>query len=217
MRATRWRQVAGLLDTKDGGVYVFAGQDTANPPVPDPDAILHPASIPRSAARSARFPANGAAATTAATLAIASSNAAGTSPFSAYLSQPAALSAALDGRDRRRHARCRPACWQAPTPTSLSTGHIDHRLLHARPDARAGDAGLAVQRAGDDPGFAALVQDTATSLNGAVTRAGGDAGVMGDRQAGADQHSRPTCPRRDGADHRFPRRRTSTWRRRCRG
>ena len=30
-------QVAGLLDTQDGGVYVFAGQDTANPPVPDPD------------------------------------------------------------------------------------------------------------------------------------------------------------------------------------
>ena len=29
-------QVAGLLDTQDGGVYVFAGQDTANPPVPDP-------------------------------------------------------------------------------------------------------------------------------------------------------------------------------------
>ena len=33
------RQVAGLLDTQDGGVYVFAGQDTGNPPVPDPDQI----------------------------------------------------------------------------------------------------------------------------------------------------------------------------------
>ena len=33
------RQVAGLLDTQDGGVYVFAGQDTGNPPVPDPDHI----------------------------------------------------------------------------------------------------------------------------------------------------------------------------------
>ena len=33
-------QVANLLDTQDGGVYVFAGQDTGNPPVPDPDNIL---------------------------------------------------------------------------------------------------------------------------------------------------------------------------------
>ena len=29
-------QVASALNTQDGGVYVFAGQDTANPPVPDP-------------------------------------------------------------------------------------------------------------------------------------------------------------------------------------
>ena len=28
-------QVASALNTQDGGVYVFAGQDTANPPVPD--------------------------------------------------------------------------------------------------------------------------------------------------------------------------------------
>ena len=27
-------QVASALNTQDGGVYVFAGQDTANPPVP---------------------------------------------------------------------------------------------------------------------------------------------------------------------------------------
>ena len=33
-------QVASQLDTQNGGVYVFAGQDTANPPVPDPDKIL---------------------------------------------------------------------------------------------------------------------------------------------------------------------------------
>src|SRR4051812_8783492 len=33
-------EVAGLLDTQDGGAYVFAGQDAANAPVPDPDDIL---------------------------------------------------------------------------------------------------------------------------------------------------------------------------------
>ncbi|HET6197159.1 MAG TPA: hypothetical protein VFE12_15460, partial [Acetobacteraceae bacterium] len=34
-------QVVDLLDTQDAGVYVFAGQDTANPPIPDPGSILN--------------------------------------------------------------------------------------------------------------------------------------------------------------------------------
>ena len=33
-------QVAQLLNTKSGDTYVFAGQDTANPPVPDTDATV---------------------------------------------------------------------------------------------------------------------------------------------------------------------------------
>ncbi len=35
---TALEQVAGLLNSKVGDTYVFAGQDTANPPVPDPSA-----------------------------------------------------------------------------------------------------------------------------------------------------------------------------------
>jgi len=38
------QQVAGLLDTQVGGSYVFAGQDTANPPVPTPTAFSRPVS-----------------------------------------------------------------------------------------------------------------------------------------------------------------------------
>jgi flagellin-like hook-associated protein FlgL len=34
------RQVADLLNTKNGNVYVFGGQDSANPPVPESDTIL---------------------------------------------------------------------------------------------------------------------------------------------------------------------------------
>jgi flagellar hook-associated protein 3 FlgL len=36
----------------------------------------------------------------------------------------------------------------------------------------------------NDPNFAALVQDTRTSLNGAITAMATDVGVMGDRQSG---------------------------------
>jgi flagellar hook-associated protein 3 FlgL len=31
------QQLAGLLDTTDGSTYVFAGTDSSNPPIPDPD------------------------------------------------------------------------------------------------------------------------------------------------------------------------------------
>ena len=78
------RRSADLLDTQDGGVYVFAGQDTANPPVPNPaNASLHSGLLHADQLRpSASLRPTGPAATAAATLAIARSNAAGTSPFS---------------------------------------------------------------------------------------------------------------------------------------
>jgi flagellar hook-associated protein 3 FlgL len=35
------QEVAGLLDSQDGNTYVFGGEDSTNPPVPDPDNILN--------------------------------------------------------------------------------------------------------------------------------------------------------------------------------
>src|SRR5262249_38905312 len=89
------RQMANLLDATDAGRYVFAGQDSANPPVPDPNAITSSGFYTQIQAAVAGLAGNGAAATIAATLATASSNATGTSPFSAALSQPAS---ALSGQ-----------------------------------------------------------------------------------------------------------------------
>ena len=80
-------QVAELLDTQDGNTYVFAGQDTTNPPVPDPDSILSSGFYTQIAAQVDALGTQGAAATIANTLSIAGSDTTGTSPFSAYLSQ----------------------------------------------------------------------------------------------------------------------------------
>jgi flagellar hook-associated protein 3 FlgL len=116
------RQVAGLLDTKDGDNYVFAGQDSGNPPVPNPDDVLSSGFYTQIAAAVGQLGANGASATAAATLATASSNAAGTSPFSAALSQPAAaLSAQRSvvpiGEANRRSSGCWPVPMRAlPRP-----------------------------------------------------------------------------------------------------
>ena len=84
-------QVAGLLDTQDAGVYVFAGQDTGNPPVPNPNNILtlgFYTQINSSVSAFNGVAPNGAARSQTLPLRCATSNAAGTSPFSIYLSQP---------------------------------------------------------------------------------------------------------------------------------
>ena len=99
-------QMASQLNTQIGGVYVFAGQDTANPPVPDPANILTSGFYTQIKTAVAGLAANGAAATATATFDVAASDAAGTSPFSAYLSQ-------LQRRCGRSFRRCR---WARTTP-----------------------------------------------------------------------------------------------------
>ena len=111
-------QVASLLDTQDGGVYVFAGQDTANPPVPDPDNIANIAAFYTqiNAAVAGLAPPVQRGGTANATYAVATSNAAGTSPFSAYLSQLRRdCRPAPDGAGGPEPAARRSACWRAPT------------------------------------------------------------------------------------------------------
>ncbi len=81
--ASTLNQVAGLLDTKVGDVYVFAGQDSRNPPVPNPDSVTSSAFYAAIQAAVAGLTANGAAATQTQVLAAAAPGA--SSPFSATL------------------------------------------------------------------------------------------------------------------------------------
>ena len=80
--------VASLLDSQYGGVYVFAGEDSANPPVPDPMNIGSSGFFTQISGAVGALSVNGAAATAATTLQVAGVN--GTSPFSAYMSNPRA-------------------------------------------------------------------------------------------------------------------------------
>ena len=115
------RQVAGLLDTQDGGVYVFAGQDTANPPVPDPDRSSldrHPdglSSATIQAGRQPAWPPGHDAATGGAGHAWRRQHYTGVagppSPFSDYLSttDPPALPRCRWVRTPQRRRDCPPA------------------------------------------------------------------------------------------------------------
>ena len=178
------RRVAGLLDASFGDTYVFAGTDSARPPVPDPDGILASGFYTGINAAVANLAATGAAGTIGATLATAASNAAGVSPFSAQLSQPAA---ALVGE--------RPVVQVGPdqfvpvgvlasanadiaSTGSSTTGSYIRDIMRAL--ATLGSLTSAQIPAA---GFAALVQDVHDSLGGAITALNGDAGVLGDRTA----------------------------------
>ena len=76
-------EIAGLLDTKVGDTYIFAGQDSSNPPVPDPSTLSSSAFITAVQTAMAGLTANGAAAVQTQLLSIAAPGA--TSPFSATL------------------------------------------------------------------------------------------------------------------------------------
>ena len=176
------QQVADLLNTKDAGNYVFAGQDSGNPPVPSGDTILSSGFYTQINAAVSTLSSNGATATAAATLSIASSNAAGTSPFSAYLSQPVgAISATVVQTGQGGTVQTgllASANSVAVSSGTSTTGSYMRDLMRAL--ATLGS--LSSSQAGD-PGFASLVHDTGTSLNGVVGAMATDVGVLGNTQA----------------------------------
>ena len=180
---TALAQVAGLLDTKDGDSYVFAGQDSGNPPVPDPDQIASSGFATQIAAAVAGLGASGAPAAIAATLAVGQSNAAGTSPFSAALSQPAAGLAALRSSvstgDGQRQATGILASGNgaAASAGGSTTGSYTRDILRGL----ATLAGLSSAQLGT-PGFAAVVGDVRSGLGSAVAALNQDAGILGNQQ-----------------------------------
>ena len=177
--------VANLLNTQDGtGAYIFAGADSRNPPVPLAANITTSPFYQQISGAVAGLSANGAAATAASTLAIASSNAAGTTPFSAYLSQgagtpPQVQVGANDVQPTGLLANNNSAVVSLGGST---TGSYMRDLMRS-----LATIGSMSSTQGSDPGFATLVQDTRTSLSGAIDAMGVDVGVLGDRQAALTQ------------------------------
>jgi flagellar hook-associated protein 3 FlgL len=178
------QEVAGLLDTTNGNTYVFGGADSTNPPVPGPNQILSSGFYTQINTAVGNLATNGAAATTASVLATASSNAAGTSPFSAYMSQPAATLVAgapvvQVGQDQMVQVGLLASANSAvPSTGSSTTGSYMRDLM----SALATIGSLSSAQVGTS-GLQSLVQSTGASLQGAVSAMAGDAGVLGDTQA----------------------------------
>lgn len=177
------QQVANLLDTKIGDNYIFAGQDSANPPVPSPDTILSSGFYSQINTAIGGLAVSGAAATVAATLTIASSNAAGTSPFSISQSQPAStLQPQIPGVQISQTQRIPVGLLASANASVLSagastTGSYMRDLLRSL--ATIGSLNIGQSNAS---GFLALISDTNTSLGGAITAMASDAGNFGNAQ-----------------------------------
>ena len=170
------QQMASLLDTTDGGNYVFAGTDSSNPPVPDPEDITTSGFFTQIGTAVAGLSANGAAATAASTLQIASSDTAGTTPFSGPPGQVATLELG------------------ASAPVQVGVLANNNTLVTSTGPSTTGSymrdimRGLATlgnlsSTQANDPGFTALVQDTQSSLSGAITAIGQESGALGNIQS----------------------------------
>ena len=181
-------QLASLLDTQDAGVYVFAGQDTGNPPVPDPDHIADgTAGTFFGAIQSAVSQLGGQTAAQVAqtTLGVASFGG-GPSPFSAYLSanDPPALPTVQVGQNRTETtglSASHNGLIPQPAPDNVNfttTGSYMRDVLRAL----ATIGSLSSAQSGVS-GFQDLVQNTRTSLSGAIGAMAQDAGALGNAQS----------------------------------
>ena len=169
------QQVANLLDSTDGGTYVFAGTDSATPPVPNPDAITSSAFYTQIGTAVAGLAASGAAATAASTLAIAASNAPGTTPFAGGGAAP---TLDLGSAGTFQVGVLASANTLAVSGGSSTTGSYVRDILRGL----ATLSNLSSSQA-TASGFIPLVQDTQASLSGAISALAVEGGALGDIQS----------------------------------
>jgi flagellar hook-associated protein 3 FlgL len=177
---TALQQVAGLLDSSDAGQYIFSGQDTGNPPIPNPQNILNSGFYTQINAAVVALGTNGAAATAASTLAIASSNAPGTTPFSPTISS-ARTTVTIANNQTVQIGLLANANAQVTSTGTSTTGSYMRDLLRSL----ATLSSLSSSQV-NDTGFEALVADTQSSLSSAMTAMNNEEGILGDSQAQID-------------------------------
>jgi flagellar hook-associated protein 3 FlgL len=173
-------EIASLLDSTDGSTYVFAGTDSSNPPIPDPSDITSSSWYAQINAAVAALGTNGASATAASTLAIAESNAPGTTPFSAGLSTSPTVATLDTGDGQQVQVGLLANTNTLATSTGASTTGSYTRDLMRGLATLASLSSAQVNTAG----FTDLVADTRTSLQGAVTALATETGALGNIQSG---------------------------------
>lgn len=169
------KQVAGLLNTTNGDVYVFAGQDSATAPVPSGDAILSSSFFTQIQTAVGGLATNGAAATIAATMAAATSPA--STPYASTLgTQPPVVD--IGNGQFIATGIIAGVNSDAVQTGGSTTGSYTTDLMRAL--ATIGSMSSSQIDLGSD--FTSLIDDTRASLQGAISAMSTDSAMLGSRQ-----------------------------------
>jgi len=182
-------QVGNLLNSQQGGQYLFGGTDLANPPVPNAATIGTAGFATQIGAALATLGGGNAAAVMTSAVTAAASNVAGVTPFSAFLSNPAS------GLNEARRAV--PTADGLTLPYGISanrnaaatstgantTGSWARDLL----GGLAMLANMTPANAASQADFTQLVQGVTGWLKGASTAIGEEAGALGQTEAQMDK------------------------------
>ncbi len=174
-------QVADMLNSKDGTIYIFGGQNTAVPPITNANAIASSPFAAQIAAAVAGLTTNGASATASATLAIGQSNAAGTSPFAASLGANPALPQVALGNGTTATIGIAANSNGFVTSGSSGAGTTGSYMRDIL-TSLATVAALSPTTA-QASGYSNFIQSTTATLGSAIDMLNQDAGVLGNTQS----------------------------------
>ncbi|HQT88110.1 MAG TPA: flagellin [Acidiphilium sp.] len=176
-------QVANMLDTKDGNVYVFGGQNSSVPPIPNPNAINSSGFATQIAAAVTGLTTSGASATSATILAIGQSNAAGTTPFAPSLDANSALPQVALGNGTTAmigiaaNANGFVASSASGNGAGTTGSYMRDILTTIASVASLGTNSMS------SPAYTSFAQSTAATLGTAIDTLNQDAGVLGNTQS----------------------------------
>ena len=172
-------QVASLLDTTNGEGYVFSGQDSSNPPIADPDAITSSGMYTQINTAVNSLGTLGAAGVISAAVTSASSNASGTTPYSAYLSGGSVATSVQVGENQsvQTGLLANSNTLVPPSSGTNTTGSYMRDLLMS-----LSVLGSLNSSQSTDTGLPDLISGLQSTLSGVIDAMGTEQGILGDSQ-----------------------------------
>jgi flagellar hook-associated protein 3 FlgL len=172
-------ELAGLLNTQVAGTYIFAGQDSNNPPIPDANTLTGSAFYTAIATAVGNLDITGASGVESATLAASVAGSAST-PFSATLeasNQPATVDIGGGQTVQTGVLADQNSNAVSAGVGTTSTGSYIRDLLRG-----FATIGALTSSQASVPGYTTLLQDTLTSVQNATSALNTDIAGLGARQ-----------------------------------